>query len=90
VIIPKPRFPLSRLGVAKSSRAPIAAFTATSHRFSAFRVFIHWDDLNFGKIYDMLKICPKFGRVPVKEFLPIAQTQPRLQYVLYIANNSGT
>jgi hypothetical protein len=46
--------------------------------------------LNLGKICDMLKDCPKFDEVPNKDFLPIAQTQPMLQYVLYILNNSGT
>ena len=51
---------------------------------------IDWDSLNLGKIYDMLKICLEFDESPVSQFLPIAQTQPMLQYVLYIANNSGT
>ena len=33
---------------------------------------INWDDLNMGKIDDMLKICPKFNKYPAIDFLPLS------------------
>ncbi len=50
---------------------------------------LDWDVINVGKINDILKICPKIGEIPAIDFLPIAQTQPILQYVLDITSISG-
>jgi hypothetical protein len=37
------------------------------------KIPIYWDDLIFGKIYDMLQICSKFNKFPANDFLPICE-----------------